>query len=339
MKPERGEQPAHAGRSRILFAARLTVTLILVVLLVHRIDWDVLRDAGRDLSWRFVSLALASYVVNAVLDVTRLKTALVAYRLRAGKLWSLYLAGVFFGNLLPGQLGADLYRAAVLRPRGPGSIHAMSLVLLVRVYGVAALAVGAAAALLAEPTALTISMSPQGGWWLRSLLVAAIAVTVMLAFLLSLPSARTGVLAPLLERVRTVLGSIRSALATVKLRGAVVLFALSMIIVAMRVVILMLLLTAVGARVSGGQALLVVCCTSLITLLPISIAGIGVREGTMVALLHRFSVAFEDAFLIAIVWRVFILLLSLAGAATLAAGSRRKAAASMPATGEFTGKE
>lgn len=80
-----------------------------------------------------------------------------------------------------------------------------------------------------------------------------------------------------------------------------------------------LLIRALGVDVGFREVSYVTGCLSLVLLLPISIAGIGPREATLIVLLGRYGVGRDDALAYSILqFAVFTLLGGIAGAVSLA---------------------
>jgi uncharacterized membrane protein YbhN (UPF0104 family) len=90
------------------------------------------------------------------------------------------------------------------------------------------------------------------------------------------------------------------------------------------------LLRALGIGLSFRDVACVTGCLSLVLLLPISIAGIGTREATLILLLGKYGIAREDALAYSILqFAVFTLFGGLAGVFAMAVGSSRPAQAAV----------
>ena len=81
---------------------------------------------------------------------------------------------------------------------------------------------------------------------------------------------------------------------------------------------------ALGAPVPSGLFLAYVPAVAMAQVLPISLSGLGVREGMLVLLLTPFGVSTNQAVGIGLLWYLVMLLVSLLGAPTFAAGGRRR---------------
>ena len=91
---------------------------------------------------------------------------------------------------------------------------------------------------------------------------------------------------------------------------------------ALNAVTLMLLLRAVGERLPPGDALWVVSCMTLAQTVPITVYGLGIREGVLVYLLAKFGLAAEAGLGAGLLWFWASACLGLAGGAWFLGGRR-----------------
>src|SRR5690349_9435721 len=82
----------------------------------------------------------------------------------------------------------------------------------------------------------------------------------------------------------------------------------------------MMLVRAVDLRLTFATAAVSLALVTVVTLIPISIGGFGVREGTYVVLLSGASIGASDATLISVLSVAALLFASLPGAFVLAQG-------------------
>jgi uncharacterized membrane protein YbhN (UPF0104 family) len=86
---------------------------------------------------------------------------------------------------------------------------------------------------------------------------------------------------------------------------------------------LVMLGRAIDVHLSFATAAVVLALVTIVTLIPLSIGGFGVREGTYVVLLSGASIAATDATLISVLSVATLFLASLPGAYMLARGGIR----------------
>jgi uncharacterized membrane protein YbhN (UPF0104 family) len=280
------------------------VALALLGALATRLDLAGLREAVQLLSWPVLGVTLLLYPVAISLNAVKWSASLRVHDLTypLGYLFRAGCIGFFVNNLLPSAIGGDIYRVYRTRSAGTTS-QAVSAVLVERVVGLTALLLNGmiGALLLMESSALA------RGYVLWGLigLVAVAAASIVYTFrqtrvhdaLALMPR-----LAPLDANLRRVM---RRHGAWLPLIGASVAFQLC------AAAATYLAFVAVGADLSFPAALLVTAASGLAAVVPISIAGIGVIEGSIVGVAVALGVGYDTAFLAAIVLRAFSLLTSL----------------------------
>jgi uncharacterized protein (TIRG00374 family) len=281
------------NRKRLFDLLKIVVSLVLIVVILRSVDVNKL--------WEVVSKANPWYLL-AVLVVVMAGVALRAYRWQIlvhdqgvnaslGELTSLWFVSFLFTNLLPSGIGGDAIKMYELSRSSERGAEAVSSVLVDRFMGLFALqAIGL--------TALAFS------WRLVPSEIVILTVAVFGASLLAawVVSYRPlwNTLArwvPLFDRllsikaVSSLVTSLQSYSGPALLRSFGVGVAFNVLLIAMNV----LIGTALGADLRLPYYLIFVPITSLVLILPISFAGLGVREGTYVFLFSQVGMAQEVA--------------------------------------------
>lgn len=301
---ERPDPPAAAPapareRSTATTVIRLAIGLGLLGLLLSRID----------LSQRTIRLGPeVATGIAATIVLLVLAQAVSALRWRAilgeespawGYLFRLYLIGNFFSLFLPTSVGGDAVRAVAASRALPRSTPAVTSVLVDRLVGVLALG-----AYLVLGVFLAPSVAARAGaaaeWRtpgpLLSVVGAVAAVVALLAvgWLWRREAVRRR-LAPAGALVQRLARS-PSALAHV--------LGLSLVVQGLYIVAWGLLASALGLALPAVLFLAAVPVVSLLAMLPVSLSGIGIREGAWVLLLAPFGVASADALAFSLVFFV-----------------------------------
>jgi uncharacterized membrane protein YbhN (UPF0104 family) len=253
---------------------RVVVSLGLLALLAVVLDGRAVLERLRALDPLWVATALATSVVQVVASAWRWRYTAhrLGVRLSLGRAVAEYYRATFLNQVLPGGVVGDVSRA--LRHRGASAddsrerrsaIHA---VLLERVSGqvvMSAVAVGSAALLLAG------SGAPPAAW-IGAGVVAAMLIAVAAAALRR--GSGAGWRAWFAADARAALGG--SALP--------VQLASSLLVVATYLATWLLAALAVGSAVPAGLLLTIAAPVLVAMLLPVSVAGWGLREGAAAAL-------------------------------------------------------
>jgi uncharacterized protein (TIRG00374 family) len=259
-------------------------------------------DPGR------ASLAVLILSLQYPLSAWKWRMALQAHGLNFafGYLLRAICIGSFFNNFLPTSVGGDAWRAyRTIQPGGP-RMRSISAIVLERLLGIAALLIiGSlcAAALLARHallhTALVGLLLAAGAGACIVFLAAWYAGPVRrrLARLTHSPK-----LEPLSQNLRNLAVHPRQLTATV---------ALSFLFQILAVVVITVLFSAVGVDASFLQAGFIAVASGVAGVLPISINGIGVIEGSFAAAALETRLPFHEAVFVALFLRFYMLVASM----------------------------
>jgi glycosyltransferase 2 family protein len=273
-----------ASRAGLMAAARWLFTVIAFSLVMRSVDFGTVLDLIDRAELPGLALAGVVAVVQFALLAWRWQFVLRMLGSEAvgfGTL-SVFLGYSFLiGQILPSSVGGDVARAAMLAQR-TGAAAAARSVVCDRVLGFAGLA------LLAVP-ALPIAAGTAAGFTLfLTVTTAALGTVAVFAVVLASPS--FGDRVPWVGRsLATVAGDLRITLGSGKLSLAAVALGLASNLA--NVVLIYFLGLAIGAGLRAIDCLILVPPVLLVSALPISLAGWGVREGALVA---AFSLVHTD---------------------------------------------
>jgi uncharacterized membrane protein YbhN (UPF0104 family) len=279
----------------------VSASLMTVVLLQVNLGTTVDRIRGANLGL----LALSAVFLVALLLVGAVRFHVLLAGSEVERSWRraarAYAMGTFTNTFLPTSVGGDAVRAwAIARP-GVGFRPAISIVLLDRAMGLAGMIIVAWGGLLLEhgsvprSTALLLVWVSVGG--LAVVLVAS-------AFVRRLPAIITSF-----------------ATRPERRRPLAIAIACSILMQTLYAVHFALAARALGVHIPVGLAAVVVALVVLLTLVPISIGGVGVREGGYAVLLAPAGFAHTDAVVVSLVTTAMLTLASLpCGLAMLSRG-------------------
>jgi uncharacterized membrane protein YbhN (UPF0104 family) len=281
---------------------RLALSLLLLTLVAWRTDWRQAADAFAGLRPAWWLLGVGVYAATQVVSSVRwrLFAAPLGFRRPVGQFVALYYVGMFFNLVLPTSVGGDVVRAWYLDGGSRRRLNAFVSVLAERGSGLAVLVLLACAGVLLSPR-------PLPGWVAGGVWVAAGGALVGLAAL------------PLLLRLTTRFDRIHRLAEAARLyladgRLLVVTTLLSVVVQAANVLLVWMVGSAIGAPVPGSYYWVLVPLVTLLTLLPVSLNGMGVREGATVLLLAPLGVSSGTAVSLALLWFAAMALTSLFGA-------------------------
>ena len=331
---------AHAGgrpgwRGTLLLAAKVIFSLGLMVFLFSRIPLAELGATLRGASPGWLLAAAGLLLASNVLGTWQWQWLLRAVEIRIPfwKVLSYYHVGLFFNNFLPANVGGDFARVLDAARYGPGRAAAFSTVIMDRLLGTLALA---GLALVTTLPAFR-DFHQMGGLPISAIYLALVgffALSVALTWLVFHPA-----LLPVAQRMlaRVGLGGFQPALEDLAgwlqgfrdRRGLFVhLLVVALVVQVARIGVHVLVARALGLDLRVQYFFLLVPLLAVAVSLPVSLNGIGVREGVGIVLFGLVGVGRADAFTLQFTTYLVAVAVSLLGGLVfLARAPRRRAAA------------
>jgi glycosyltransferase 2 family protein len=305
------------NHKRVWLAVQAIVTTVLLVLLLRGLDLNAFRALFVRLPIGFYLLSLAVVLAGQVAYAWRWRLLLTAAGARVPfpKVVRQYFVGIFVNNFLPSTIGGDVAKVYYLgQEHGYRAVTAS--VAIDRLLGVGLLALLAAAALSVSPIAAPrLSAAQVGCSGIALLAIALLMVTskgtgglpAQVAWL----GERAVSLAERLQRLRLDMAAPLARPAIVAQAAVVVIgYALAMTVVYMRFVALQ------NAAAPPFMAMFaVVTATAVLSNVPISLNGLGLREQLHASLLAPLGIAPELAVAISLLVYAHLVIASLIGLA------------------------
>jgi uncharacterized membrane protein YbhN (UPF0104 family) len=281
---------------------KAVIGLGLIGVLILNVDWAAIGNDARTLRWPLIVVAALMYPLAMLLNAAKWSAALrlhdltfrFSYLLRTGCI------GFFVNNLLPSAIGGDIYRVYRSSSAGTAS-QAISAVVLERLVGVAVLLFNGflGALVLAHSSALARAYLLAS---LVALGIAAAGAALVMAW-------RRRALAALSVRFfEPIIANLRRIARLHEAWGPLIGYSIAFQAVA--VAATFVVFAAVQAELSLAGALLITAAGGLAAVVPISISGIGVVEGSIVGASVALGVGYDAAFFAAIILRLLSLVTS-----------------------------
>jgi uncharacterized protein (TIRG00374 family) len=312
--------------------ARALVTAVLLGLVASRVDWAAAVERLSAGSWGWFAAAVVSLFASQLIAALRWRLLLEGAGLDRLLLSVVraYLIGVFANNFLPTAFGGDFARAWLLARPGPALVRALLSVFVDRFVAFWCLVALAWLTLPANPTSVPGSLATA----LLGVTVGGLAASALMLWF-ALRGGRS-LARRLPERI---LGWARETRETLRLYGGqprmlAVVALLGLAFQVLTVLALWMVARAIDVHVSLSLLAVVVPLVLVITLVPISIAGFGVREGGMVLLLGAAGYSATEATLLSLMGVVALVVASLPGAAAMLLGQMFPSRDEMEAAGK-----
>lgn len=269
---------------------RVLVTAVLLAVLACKTDWPQVFATFAHLQAGWWLLAVALLAVTQV--VSALRRQVIARPLGFARplrqLTGFYYIGMYFNLLLPTSVGGDVVRAWYLDGHSGKRLPAFASVFLDRLSGLVVLLMMACVAVFLSP----LQLEPWVVWFTYGAAACAV-LGLTTAPLLAQHSAKA---AGRLRRLRGALAAPRSPRV---LAGSTL---LSLFVQAANVVVVWLVGVAISADIPWTYYWILVPMVSLLTLVPVSVGGAGVRENAIPLFLAPLGIGDRVAVPLALLW-------------------------------------
>jgi glycosyltransferase 2 family protein len=314
-------ETAPTRRARWLWV-RILGSVALLAFLLSKIQFDNLLPEHPHLSTLvFIAAGIAAAALGIVLSAWRWQRALAVFDadVPLRTLVSHYFAGQFVGNVLPSTIGGDVLRVSwATKTTGSGQIGFASVVL-ERLTGFVALPLLAVLGFLVRPSLLESDHA-----WI-ALLISGITLVALCVILFVAAHPRLAGRFRDHENWMRFIGAVHVGIDRLRRQprlaggvlGAAVLYQAS------TVAVVYFAVRALDVDIPFAAVLAFAPAVAMAQVLPLSLSGLGVREGMLVILLHPLGVSSGRAVAIGLLWYAMMLVVSLFGAPAFAVGHRR----------------
>ncbi|NKB42834.1 MAG: hypothetical protein GKS03_01020 [Alphaproteobacteria bacterium] len=264
----------------VIFALKFGISAALLIFVLRRLDLGAVGDALSRLTPETILVAAALYLLAHGLNGVKLQV-LMSDRPLLDLVRYTFVA-LYYGTVLPGQLLGDAMKAYRLVRPGDDGAAVVAAVVVDKITGLAALVLITGLALLIDPRGFPNAFPALSFALLSGLILALLLPLVVPKF----PSVLDNALGRFL----------RAWHASARDWGPLVASLITGIAFQVLAVIVVAYIgTGMGISLSFPAWVAVVGLVSLILLLPVTIAGVGLREGGLVILLGFVGVAPADA--------------------------------------------
>lgn len=307
---------------------KIGVSTVLMIFLLRRISVPELLRLMRELDHVIFAAAIACFFLSNLLGSYQWHRLLgtSGITLSYSRVFRFYFVGLFFNNFLPANIGGDAVKIYDVTRVGGSVYQVIAVTLLDRIIGIVSLC------LLATVAALFLLNTHGADPYVYYLLVFVSCIVPAVGLYFFKP------LANLMRRIVTVIrplsldvrmAAILDHLAEFRSHGAVMfrLMGLSLVIQSLRVLTHVLVGVALGLHIDFvilTQFFVFVTLLSLAMIPPVTINGLGIREGLGILLFAAAGLAATDAFTLEFLTWFVSVGVSLVGFAFFLARRRRE---------------
>ncbi len=311
-------------KTQLLLALRIIGSISLIWWVLHMIDWGKMFEVVRKGSIFYIFAAFLAIQATVASSVWKWKllvdsSAANEYRKNASvrKLGRFYYIGLFFNNFLPGSVGGDVIRVYYLGkttgvPTAAASVAFERLTSGAALIGIAVLSI--------------FSVRTSNAVILSVLIVTATAAALFLGISKWIKKGQmnvSGHAAAKPSRIHMIGDNLKKSLAKMLasaenyrkngLNWWLAIAILSLLFQAGMAWINQLLFLSLGVDLPWLELLMIITLISVITMLPVSVNGIGVREGCYVFFFKELGVTSEMAVSVSLLFFFLVTISSLAG--------------------------
>jgi len=298
-------------RSQTLMLVKVLITITLCGVIIWQGDWNKIWEAFRNANPFLIAVVFTGMLGGVAISAYKWQTVLSVHGIHYAfrQLQRYYYTSVFFNNFLPSNIGGDVYRIFQTVRCQPNRAGAVAAVVTERLTGIWALialgAVGGTLVYLSDP------LRPV--WILPVLSVfSAVTLTPLLLLLCSRRVIAWCLALPKLpQKLKTLLllseDYRRHPLKTLNIIGISFGFHL------FTLTWMLLLAYAVGGQSSMSRIVLGFAICNLAALLPLSLNGIGLFDGSFIYIMAELGMSFDAALMMMLVIRALLIPLSLIG--------------------------
>ncbi|MFQ5963575.1 MAG: YbhN family protein [Candidatus Scalinduaceae bacterium] len=302
----------HKKKTFILI--KLLISISILAFLLKKTGLDMFSQTFVSIDLKLCLLCAMLYIVAQYLSSLRWKVLLVAHNIRVTtlRLFSFYLVGMFFNNFLPGSIGGDAVKGYDLYRYSKKGKESITTVFLERYTGLAALL------LIGLVSLIFIYSLPED--YLVKILILGITATFIAGTIIVINSHVKNLTINLvsklkIEKIKKAIFEIFETFGKYENHKSSFLNAvlLSIIIQVMNIFVYIILSNALDITVPWSYFFFFFPIITVISMLPISINGLGVREGINVYLFAQVGVTHSKALSLSISWFLMVTAISLLG--------------------------
>jgi len=290
---------------------KLLVTLLLCAVIILKVDWTAAGRALVQANWVMLIIIFAWMLLNVVISAVKWKMLLAVHQIKYqfGQLLKYYFTATFLNNFLPSTIGGDAYRILKTFSTNGRKTGAVIAIFMERLIGILALSVlGFGGAI--------IGFSQTGD---------DISRLVIIGGLLGIATTVFGGLSgkllkkPLRQLAHKLLPQIARDNIGIfedyrhQFRVIFMVLLLSFLFQFCLISYRLLLVHSVGATIPMFAMAVVIVVSTIVALIPISINGIGLLDGSFIYLMTHYHVNYEQAFLVMLLIRLLNFPLGLIG--------------------------
>jgi glycosyltransferase 2 family protein len=294
--------------NKLVVLLKLIVSIGLISILISKVVFSEVFDLFSNVDLVMILLSFALIFIQVFVAslrwqfVLKYQKIVLNFRNTIQILW----AGLFFNQAMPSAVGGDVVRGYYLKEQGVTLVRASLGVLMDRLFGL----LGLIFLVLISLPILFKLVDNQIAQSSVLLILISVSFALFCAFF-------TDFLPKFFLNFRIIKFfnslSLEARQCIIRFPSGIIILALSLVIHLISVVAVITIAIGLGLNINWGGFLIIVPIAGLMMIIPISIAGWGVREGVMVVGFSYLGVTTEAALAISILYGLVMLIVALPG--------------------------
>jgi hypothetical protein len=273
------------GRDKLLNLLKVCFSVAVLAILLKQVGWQQTLETLGEARLPHLAAAFVLYLVGIVVRAYRWQILLSALRIdiSLARLTALYFVGTFFNNILPTGIGGDVVRVYELSKQSKRPIESVGTVLLDRATGLLVLFLIALIALLFSFQLIAPNI-------VATIVILCLSSWAGLGLLLQRDWLERWGLLRIMAKVKQ-LRELYESIYACGLKAIGGALAISLIFNVLLIAVNYLIALSLGVEIPLWYFLLFIPLISFLLVLPISLSGLGVREGGYVYLFAQAGVS------------------------------------------------
>lgn len=292
---------------------KVLFTLVILIVIIRNLKLEVLLQHLNGVEWRFLAFASFAFITGVCINTLRLKLLFnenVAYL----QLLKINFIGLFFSIFLPGRTSGDVVRGYYINKTLKNITQTVSILLIWRLIGTFTMVF---ISCIMSFISYTIIKDKSIIYYPVSIFILLlIFIFIILNPKLFLPSQ---LYLAISKFRKSILGksfsSIHSDLIHIKNKHKLIPYNIILSIISNFLMLFTwyFISTSIGANISIKYIIMLIPLVAILQAIPISLNGMGVREGATVFLFSKIGIINEISFIIALLYSTISIIISLFG--------------------------
>jgi len=294
------------SKKRFISVLKIAVTCILFYFILIKLDIGLFFEAIANALTDYFLISVFWFVVWSFIEVLKFRSAsMLTYSLSTS--FKLVFVGLFFNNFLPSSVGGDGYKVYLMKQLGTSLKNGTAFVLSDRITGLLALlALGVFGfALHIESRVLIFQILENNSYQMadKIIFLSLIAIFVLSGIAVFI----------FFKKIKKFINKNWKHFHHYFKKHGIQTFLWALLFQLSRALAILYLAKCFGFELNLWAIFVVLFLMSTITLLPVSLGGLGIREGTLVYLLYAYGMPLESATAVALIHLAVILAKALIG--------------------------